>query len=395
MTRLATLVTAAVMSLTCYSGGAQSVTLLPTGASTQLRWMDIGNNYFSAAFRGSFLYDDATVTADALVIDCPDGNARPAISLVGSGLKPNFAYQLKLEGKPTYYYGADGDDWANEQLGYAGRWWLTVYNTRTGEVVDAWNCDDDADYEYWKSRGFRDNKRKREYVFKGYLLFGFLITDPSGNITDSQGNPDLPVLVDSSLHVLWKESQDSHYSKRAEDTESVVHVISANGDSYGYDLPPTGTEAVYGESQYGWENTRALPGELVLPDGDYNVALIMTEETFHNGLGDGDDPLGGFWQTVLAASTVEFTIGTPPPPPPPPPELGSLSGTVLIGGGPLRKGAVDLLGAEGQGDFSAKTNPKGYYTIVELPFGLYDMWCDGTLFGPVVIDGDVVLDISI
>jgi len=73
--------------------------------------------------------------------------------LAASGLKPNFAYQMKLVGKPTKVYGAGGDDRANEQIGYAGRWWRSQ--------PDPGNADD-VDYEA--------HKDDPNYIYEGYLL---------------------------------------------------------------------------------------------------------------------------------------------------------------------------------------------------------------------------------
>jgi hypothetical protein len=345
--------------------------------------MDIANTYYSEAFQTGPVYVPDAVTAEVAVLDGPDGVPRPGILFDGAGLKPNFAYQVKLEGKPSYFY-PDGNDWANEQIGYAGRWWLTVINLRTGDVIDEWNSSD-SEYEYWKVRNFKDARKKRLYVFQGYLLFGFFVTDPAGTIVDGEGNPGAAVMVDSSLHVLWKESQRL---PQANDTASVDHLVRAAADLYAYDrVIPETVESVYGE----WEPTRPVPGQLVLPDGEYTLRLVITEESFHNDLGDGADPLGGFWQTVLAADSLSFTLGTAPPPQP---ELGSLAGTVTIGGKPARKVPVVLL-QNGVPVRSTTTNPKGSYQINDLEFGAYEIECDGIPAGTVQIDGDVLLDIQL
>ena len=80
--------------------------------------------------------------------------------------------------------------------------------------------------------------------------------------------------------------------------------------AYG-DPPPEdlvyGPVEIYGE----WEPDRPLPGDAVMPEGFYNLMLVLTEESFHSNL-----PLGGFWASVLFAPTVSFVVGTPPDPPP-------------------------------------------------------------------------------
>ena len=259
------------------------------------RWMDIADNVYGGAFQDAqngFTY----AGSDVLLTFADSGETFAGDITAAAGmLKPNFAYQLKLEGKPTLSYGAAGDDWSNEQIGYLGRWWLTVVSTRDGSVITQGNSND-AEYEYWKARNFKDKRRKREYIFAGYLLFGYVVTDGQGVLADA-------FALDSSFHVLWKTGQGA--ARPGIDSVPTSHVIDpAMATAYpNPDTVDTGPIEIWGE----WEPTRPYPGEVVMPDGDYNVMFLLTEESFHSS------GIGGSWDTVLYADPVTFTVAPPPP----------------------------------------------------------------------------------
>ncbi len=167
------------------------------------RWRDTATTPYDVDPIGSYDYATATVQLEY-------SESGPALTcvLTGSGLKPNFTYQVKLNGKPSYSWGAAGDDDANERLGFAGRWRLSQVKKSTGSVVGGWNSDDD-EYLLWKSRSFEDDTYR--YVFEGYLLFDYVVTDAAGDASQT-------LSVDSSFHVLWKVSQrplgDCHDPRR-------------------------------------------------------------------------------------------------------------------------------------------------------------------------------------
>jgi len=246
------------------------------------RWRDVAAQHFSAEKRAAYDYAQASVH-----LDCAARGATFEGTLTASGLKPNFAYQLKLNGRPTFLFGPEGDDEANERLGYTGRWWARQIRESDGATVRQWRSND-KEYEGWKFRRFHD--AEHHVVFDGYLLFDYLVTDPDGSAT-------LDVALDSSFHVLFKTAQRE---PKPNDSIPTTHQILASADSgwYDRDLPPQTIE-LYAE----WEPTRALPGECVLPAGDYRVQLFLTEETFHER-----DPGSGTWPTVLAAPDLAFTI---------------------------------------------------------------------------------------
>ena len=212
----------------------------------------------------------------------------------GSNLKPNFAYQVKLNGKPTYFWGPEGDDLANERVGFAGRWWLNKVEEATGIVVGGWNSND-AEYLAWKAQDFTDGAY--DYVYEGYLLFAYLVTDEDGQVAQD-------LTVDSSFHVLWKTAQRT---PGPNDSLPTMHTFVVNEASDWYASSQSDqVRSIYAE----WEATRALPGELVLPAGTYAVRLFLTEESFHESVGS---PPSGSWATVMTHDDVQFVIAAPVP----------------------------------------------------------------------------------
>jgi len=246
------------------------------------RWRDVAAQPYAAARKASYGYAQA-----AVALDLAPGGATLQGTLTASGLKPNFAYQLKLNGRPSALFGDEGDDAANERLGFAGRWWARQIRRSDGETVRQWRSND-KEYEGWRFRSFHD--AEHDVVFDGYLLFDYLVTD-------AEGRASLDVALDSSFHVLFKTSQRE---PRPNDSAPTAHDVIASAASgwYDEDLPPQTVE-LYAE----WEPTRALPGQLVLPPGDYRVQLFLTEETFHER-----EPDSGTWPTVLAAPDIAFAI---------------------------------------------------------------------------------------
>ena len=246
------------------------------------RWRDIAAQPYCAAKKASFGYAQATVALEYQ----PSGPTF-AGTLAASGLKPHFAYQLKLNGLPAFTHGDEGDDWANEQLGRAGRWWATKLRRSDGAVVQQWRSND-KEYDEWKARGFADDEH--HVVFDGYLLFACLVTD-------AEGAARLDLALDSSFHVLFKTSQRE---PKPNDSTPTPHQVAAHASSPWYDQDfPARTVELYAE----WEPGRALPGQCVLPPGDYTARLFLTEESFHER-----EPGSGDWATVLASDTISFTI---------------------------------------------------------------------------------------
>ena len=124
-------------------------------SEANLRWWDVASNVFDIAYSSTYTYDDPTVTLTY-------GTGGDPITLTGHlsavSLKPNFAYQIKLEGKPTGLWGSDGDDAANEVIGFLGRWWREQPSPANSNDADYLAHHDDP-----------------AYIFKVYLLFDFVL----------------------------------------------------------------------------------------------------------------------------------------------------------------------------------------------------------------------------
>jgi len=236
----------------------QPVGDITTWADTPFRWMDTADFLYSTDYRESFTYDQPLAT----LTFCDIANTFRGTLIVG-GLKPNFAYQIKQVGKPEKEWGADGDDWTNEQLGYAGRWWRKQPNPGNSN---------DADYEA--------HKDDPDYIFLGYLLFVFFVTD-------EQGNAMAIFAVDSSYHVLWATHDSTgdgtgHRDPGTNDSQvryyDFIASPATNANAYDTDYGAAHV-GIYAE----WEPGSALPGEL-------DVLIPYSESDIdHDGSVDGSD----------------------------------------------------------------------------------------------------------
>ena len=268
---------------------AQDVTLqgLTDG---NFRFKDIGGQAFSQTFISSYSYAAASVTFSFDVND----NDYLSGTITASGLKPNFAYQIKLAGNPSSEAVTDdekaaADDATNERLGYIGRWWRAQPSPGNSN---------DADYNI--------NKGTAGYIYDAYLLIGFFVTDSSGNAS-------LHFDGFNSFHVVWRVDQRPHPT-----TDGPVLPITVP-DTTGnpaYDVALASRDfSLYGEH----EPTRDAPGHLAMPHEHYLCRLQLAEESFHDS-----GALAGSWTTAMSAP-FEFNIptsasapGTPPDGNPPP-----------------------------------------------------------------------------
>ncbi len=246
---LIVLLTAAAVAV-----GAETVPLEPTeGVTTwpgaSYRYRDIAENAFAPSYQDAYHYAQATVNLQYET----GGVSGFQGHLSAAGLKPNFAYQMKLVGKPSGIWGAEGDDAANEALGFAGRWWRVQPNPGNA---------DDADY-----LAHHDDPA---YIYEGYLLFDFFLSD-------RWGGAEVDFALDSSFHVLWWEQQ-----RTPQACDSPVKYRSVTGAAtdaaYNFDLTPTDV-GVYAEIE------RLCYGETVLPEMNYRCRFILTEESFHQSGG--------------------------------------------------------------------------------------------------------------
>ncbi len=259
------------------------------------RWRDVAGNLYSAAYKASYAYDDASVV---VLVSYDRVGDRFRGSLSAQNLKPNFCYQLKLTGDP--------DDPSNQWIGLAGRWWQEEWNG--SEWANGQNLNDKGDGSspnpndlvYFARRDIEDagSPTGRHYRYTGYLVFDYFITDASGNAS-------LSFQADSSYHVLWNTVQRAR-------TASDGPLVSATFDpdpsqpAYDIDYAPA-TMSVFGE----WER---LPMDSVYPQsGHYTCQVLLTEESFHGWPGGADT---GGWAAAMAAG-IEFTLETGIPTPTP------------------------------------------------------------------------------
>ncbi|MFW5866919.1 MAG: hypothetical protein ACOCX2_03820 [Armatimonadota bacterium] len=246
----------------------------------QQRWRDIGGVAYDRGLREEFDYAHTGRHRAEVFYDEEAATVRGTVR--ARTLKPNFAYQLKLvglaplRGVTEAANAANARAWSSWQLGRLGRWWCEDCQ---------WNVLD-ADLATHVEDG---------HEVTGYLLFDWLVTD-------EKGDADHRFSLDSSLHVLWRVGQRERGPK---DSPPRWYSISRPGGVY----PRSVAEA---KQQLGifaeWEPDRPEIGEARLAPGGYHVGMNLTEESFHDNLGD-DRTLegGGCWAWVLQ-SELQFQV---------------------------------------------------------------------------------------
>ncbi len=259
------------------NSNSRSIVLAPVRdpwSKAELRFKDIADTPFSDAFARDFSYRNARVV---FTYDAAPQTDFLSGTLVARGLKPNFAYQIKLAGKPVFGsrgWGGAGDDWSNEVLGRAGRWWNDAENSTNTN-------NSDADFE----RLYKDVPDAEKTTVYGYLFVGNMVTDQNGDATRD-------FTTQASYHVTW---QDAQYGIK--DVIAGDYIVQSAAPFYGYGAPIT-PQIV--RLWHEFEAGRAQP--VRLPPGDYNCRLLLTEATFHNAISTAK---GGFWPTVLGSEDLD------------------------------------------------------------------------------------------
>lgn len=240
------------------------------------RYLDVGGRAYGRDFLQGFSYTESDKAPQARVEYLKQAETLVG-RVIGRGLKPNFAYQLKLRG--IY----EADPAAFDRIGRTGRWRLPGRGTNYL----------DKTYEAYKDK----------HLVESYLLFDFFVTDPEGNV-------DKVFYADSTLHVLW----NANYQRQPKMTDTrpvVVYRDRASRALYASPEPDLAPQMIFAESEQHSlaPNNRKAVNEAFLSPGKYAAELVLTEESFHTYAD------GGFWPTVMRAP-VEFEVVDAPHPTP-------------------------------------------------------------------------------
>lgn len=269
---------------TVWLADIESGTTSPAG---DYRWLDVADQVYGESYRNSYDYTQAVVSASY----DPAGTALRG-TLSATDLKPNFAYQVKLLGKP------ETDANGNERIGLAGRWWQEEWNGSQWANGQNLNNKGDGsspnpnDLTYFARRDLPDSTSPtgKQYRYTSYLVMDYFVTDEFGGAS-------VEFEANSSYHVLWKNGQS--YTHGANDGPVIATVFDPDP------LVHSAYDADYGESTvdvFGeWE--RLPVGGVYLELGDYSCQIMLTEESFH---WSGDDRWDGGWAGAVGAD-IEFT----------------------------------------------------------------------------------------
>lgn len=243
------------------------------------RFLDVANRAYSREFVMGFSYTNPALARPVVdVLYCRKAETFTGL-LRARGLKPHFAYQIKLRGDHA------ADPVAFERIGNLGRWRrLTGRSTNFTDAEVAAAPD--------------------KSLYESYILLDFFVTD-------ANGSAEKEFYLDSTLHVLF--NQPLQGLPRSADSRSVtVHFTQTDSRIYANPKPAVKPHYVFAETEAG-SNGQVRPhiGEAFLPPGAYRAELVLTEETFH-GYGYGDS---GFWPTVMACD-VAFEVSGPTAPSP-------------------------------------------------------------------------------
>jgi len=258
-------------------GETSEQTLAPVQmhAPQRQRWRDIAGVPYAEALRADFDYADADRRRVEVRYHSPAPTLQGAVR--ACGLKPWFAYQLKLVGAKPISGALEEDNaqdartWSSWQLGHLGRWWCEDCR---------WNVPD-AELARHLEAG---------HSVRGYLLFDWFVTD-------GHGGAEHQFALDSSLHVLWRVGQRERGYR-----DGPPRWYELRRLAYGYEATEAGaieSIGLFGE----WEPDRPGVGSLRLPPGEYICRLNVTEESFHDNMDEGRTlEGGGFWAWVLDAA---------------------------------------------------------------------------------------------
>ncbi len=251
------------------------------------RWRDVAGNLYSDTYRTNYGYDNIDVQVQ---ITFEENDVTLHGQLSATDLKPNFAYQLKING----FSGTA----SNERIGLAGRWWQEEWDGSQWSGGQNLNNKGDGsspnpnDLVYFARRDETDQSSPTglNYRYTGYLVVDYFITDENGDaVLDFEAN--------SSYHVLWNTIQRTHAANDGP-TKSATFDPDPTQSAYDKDYPQSGM-TVFGE----WE--RLPVGEVYLAPGTYDCQIILTEESFHSW--PTDSSFTGQWAAAMGTN-MQFTI---------------------------------------------------------------------------------------
>jgi hypothetical protein len=244
------------------------------------RWLDIDDRRFHDFINKMGTPQEFSYQSAQVVLSYDDEQSGGVFRghIEARGLKPNFAYQIKLCGKPKW--GRRGwnewsDDVANANLGFQGRWWDDSVQQ------NGW------DRYYWSLYVKAPPERRHSMV--GYLFIGVFVTDEKGDASHDFAS-------EKPLHITWQNKQYTTLKHHQAGTY-VVGSAQAPFVGYGGSQAPRSVKLWY-------EHEAKRPSRVTLPPGRYNCRLLLTEESFH-----AKNTAGGQWLTVLA--TEDFAAGRP------------------------------------------------------------------------------------
>ena len=235
------------------------------------RWLDIDDTRFHAFINKLGTLEEFSYRAGQVVFTYDRQQSGGVVRghIEARDLKPNFAYQMKLCGKPASGargWGQFGDDKSNAILGFGGRWW------------------DDSEQKSGDDGYYRSLYVKaapaRRHTMVGYIFIGDFVTDEKGNVSTD-------FVADKPLHITWQDKQKTNLKNH----QAGVWTVGSTQEpyrGYGYAFAPRSIKLWY-------EHEKRHPPRLKLPAGEYNCRLLVTEESFHS-----KTPAGGRWLTVLA-----------------------------------------------------------------------------------------------
>jgi len=227
------------------------------------RWCDIADNLYSHHFISTFSYQSKEKEAPAVRVYVKAEGTTLAGRLEARGLKPNFAYQMKLRGIFEHLENY-------ETIGFLGRWRLPGRPTNYT----------DLDYARYPLKN----------RIEACMLFDYFSTDAEGNAVRL-------FALDSSMHVLWKHSQSPN--ARSEDLLPVV-IDAGNPTTYERPRQQPTVEFLWGQRELA--RYPSANHVIRLPPDRYNAELVLTEESFHSLQSHG-----GYWATVLSCP-ITFVI---------------------------------------------------------------------------------------